>query len=143
MEPFAIPLVGELALASMTKPLFRELMRRQGIAHRSATTSAELDAHFELLKGTDRGQAFLRIMRGFERTAAKRRLYESTVRDVPYPVQALWGALDPGLTLEREGEQVRRAARLEVLDTVPAKHFLQEDQAPAIADRVAALVARS
>ena len=37
------------------------------------------------------------------------------------------------------GEQARRAAGLDEIHTVPAKHFLQEDQAPAVAERVAAL----
>jgi hypothetical protein len=31
---------------------------------------------------------------------------------------------------------------LETVHTLPAKHFLQEDQAPAIADRIASLAAR-
>lgn len=124
----------------MTKPAFRALMRIQGIAERAATPDAELDAHFDLLKRADRGRAFLRIMRGFELTAAKRRRYQAAVRDVPYPVQVLWGELDPGLKLGVQGEQARRAAGLSEIHTVAAKHFLQEDQAPAIADRVAALV---
>jgi len=37
------------------------------------------------------------------------------------------------------GEQARRATGLERIHTVPAKHFLQEDQAPAIVERVANL----
>jgi pimeloyl-ACP methyl ester carboxylesterase len=81
----------------------------------------------------------LKIMRGFERTPEKRLLYESTVRDVPYPVQVVWGAEDPALKLALHGEQARQAAGLEEILTVPAKHFLQEEQAPAIAERVAAL----
>ena len=56
-----------------------------------------------------------------------------------YPVQIVWGADDPALRLEVHGEQARRAAGLEEIHTVPAKHFLQEDQAPAIAERVAGL----
>jgi pimeloyl-ACP methyl ester carboxylesterase len=83
----------------------------------------------------------LKIMRGFERTADKRALYESTVRDVPYPVQIVWGSDDPGLKLSVHGEQARIAAGLEEIHNVPAKHFLQEEQAPAIASRVAALAA--
>jgi pimeloyl-ACP methyl ester carboxylesterase len=61
------------------------------------------------------------------------------VRGVPYPVQVVWGADDPALKLSVYGEQARRAAALERVHTVAAKHFLQEDQAPAIAERIAAL----
>lgn len=141
MEPFARRRIGEVYLRTLTKPAFRLLMRLQGVADMSAVQSAELDAYVDLLKRVDRGAAFLRIMRGFERTPAKRALYESTVRDVPYPVQIVWGDRDPALKIDVEGEQARRATGLAEISRVPAKHFLQEDQAPAIADRVAALAA--
>jgi pimeloyl-ACP methyl ester carboxylesterase len=78
-------------------------------------------------------------MRGFERTPAKRRLYESTLRAVPYPVQVVWGELDPALKLSEQGEQARMIAGLSEVHTVRAKHFLQEDQAPAVAGHIAAL----
>jgi pimeloyl-ACP methyl ester carboxylesterase len=110
-----------------------------GIRERSATPAAELDAYVDLLKREDGGRAFLKIMRGFELTAAKQRLYEGVVRDVPYPVQVVWGADDPALRLSVYGEQARRATGVDTVHTVPAKHFLQEDQAPAIAERIAAL----
>ena len=139
MEPFAHRGLGELWLASMIKPVFRELMYYAGIRDRSATPAAELDAYVDLLKREDGGRAFLKIMRGFERTAAKQRLYEGVVRDVPYPVQVVWGADDPALKLSVYGEQARRATGVETVHAVPAKHFLQEDQAPAIAERIAAL----
>ena len=38
-------------------------------------------------------------------------------------------------------EERRRALGLEAIECLPAKHFLQEDQAPALADRIAALAA--
>jgi haloalkane dehalogenase len=68
-------------------------------------------------------------------------LYETTVRDVPYPVQVVWGADDPALKLSVQGEQARPATGLDEIHTVQAKHFLQEDQAPAIAGWVASLAA--
>lgn len=139
MEPFARRGVGELWLASMIKPVFRQLMYYAGIRDRSATPPEELDAYVELLKREDGGRAFLKIMRGFERTAAKQRLYLGVVHDVPYPVQVIWGADDPALRMSVQGEQARHATHVDALHTVPAKHFLQEDQAPAIAEQIAAL----
>ena len=59
------------------------------------------------------------------------------------PAGALWGARDPALKPGVHGEIARRAAGLERLETVPGKHVLQEDQAPAIADRVARLAGRA
>ncbi len=79
-------------------------------------------------------------MRGFERTAEKSALYASALRG-PYPVQVVWGEHDPALPMSDQGEKARRLAGLDEIHTVPGKHFTPEDQAPAIADRVAALAA--
>jgi len=143
MQPFAVRGVGELWLASLTKPAFRQLMHMQGIGNHDAVTNAELDAYVELLKRDDGGRAFLKVMRGFERTAEKQELYERAVRGVPYPVQIVWGAEDPALKLGVQGEQARRITGLETLHALPAKHFLQEDQAPAIAELIARQVETS
>jgi haloalkane dehalogenase len=132
--------VGELWLAAVNRPLFVALMRWQGVADRSVP-AVELAAYLHLLKRTDGGRAFLKIMRGFELTTAKRDLYRSVVRDVPYPVQVVWGARDPALRLSVHGRQAARATGTQVY-TVPGKHFLPEDQAPAIGERVAVLAAR-
>jgi pimeloyl-ACP methyl ester carboxylesterase len=139
MEPFARRGLGEVYLRTLTKPAFRTLMRLQGIQDMSAVTSAELDAYVDLLREGDGGRAFLEIMRGFERTPEKRRVYESVLRDRPYPAQIVWGANDPALKLAVHGEIARRAAGLEQIHALPAKHFLQEDQAPALADHIARL----
>jgi haloalkane dehalogenase len=138
MEPFARRGIGEVYLATLAKPAFRPLFYLQGLENRSATAKEEIDAYVDLLKRDDSGKAFLKIMRGFERTAVKQALYESALRDVPYPVQVVWGAKDPALPLEKHGEAARRIAGLDEIHALPAKHFLQEDQAPAIAERVAA-----
>lgn len=139
MEPFARRGIGEVYLRTLTKPAFRLLMRRQGVEKPSAVPNAELDAYVDLLRDGDGGRAFLRIMRGFERTAEKQRLYQDVIRTGRYPVQIVWGANDPALKLVLHGEQARRAAGLDQIHTVPAKHFLQEDQAPAIAEHIARL----
>lgn len=139
MEPFARRGIGEVYLRTLSKPSFRLLMGLQGIGDRSKVPNEELDAYVDLLKREDGGRAFLKMMRGFERTKEKRDLYVSTLRDVPYPVQIVWGADDPALKLSVHGEHAREAAGLEQIHTVPAKHFLQEDQAPAVAERVAAI----
>jgi haloalkane dehalogenase len=139
MEPFRHRGIGELWMKSLNPPVFRFLMRLQGIGDRTAVSEAELDAYLALIKGPDRGRAFLSIMRSTERTAAKQALYRGAVRDVPYPVQAVWAADDPTMTLAVYGEKARAAAGLPRVDTVPGKHFPQEDQAPAIAAKIAEL----
>ena len=140
MEPFAIRGLRFVWLRSLNRPSWRALFHLQGIKDHRAVPGAEIDAHLELLRRGDGGRSFLRIMRGFERTREKRDLYASALRG-PYPVQVVWGEDDPALKLSVQGEQARRAAGLDEIHTVPAKHFLPEDQAPAIAERVAALAA--
>jgi pimeloyl-ACP methyl ester carboxylesterase len=139
MEPFARRGIGEVYLRTLSKPAFRMLMRLQGIEDPSALSREEMDAYVDLLREGDGGRAFLRIMRGFERTAEKQALYEGVLRDGRYPVQIVWGAKDPALKLDVHGEQARRAAGLDEIHTVPGKHFLQEDQAPAVAQHIAGL----
>jgi pimeloyl-ACP methyl ester carboxylesterase len=141
MQPFAWPFIGELWLAALNRPLFVALMRWQGVKDRSVP-SVELAAYLDLLRRVDRGKAFLQIMRGFELTTQKRLLYESVLRDVAYPVQVVWGADDPALRLAVHGAQAARAVGVDQVLTVPAKHFLPEDQAPAIATSVDSIAAR-
>jgi haloalkane dehalogenase len=142
MEPFARRGIGEVYLRTLTKPAFRLLMRLQAVKDTSAVPKEELDAYVDLLREGDGGRAFLQIMRGFERTPEKRRLYAGVLRDARYPRQIVWGADDPALKLATEGEAAKRAAGVDEIHALPAKHFLQEDQAPAIAARVAAIAGR-
>ena len=141
MKPFAVPGVGRAYLKAMNKPVFRLLMRQQGVEVHSAVSPAELDAYLDLLRKGDGGAAFLKIMRGFELTRAKRDLYVGALRSGAFPVQVIWGDRDPALTLARHGEAARRAAGVPDIIRLPGKHFLQEDQTPALADHIARLAA--
>jgi pimeloyl-ACP methyl ester carboxylesterase len=139
MKPFATRGIGELWLASLNKPMFRTLMKMQGVADPSAVPVEELDAYVDLLKRNDRGAAFLKIMRGFERTREKQDLYERVVSSDRYPVQVVWGEQDPALPLKTHGEHARKIAGLDRVITLPGKHLLQEDCAEQLADHIADL----
>lgn len=139
MEPFAKPRVGELYLKSLVKPAFRALMALQGVNDRRAVPGEEIDAYVDLLKRGDGGRAFLKIMRGFERTIAKADLYRGVVSSDEYPVQVVWGENDPALKIGVHGVAAQRIAGVETIHRTPGKHFLQEDCAPQIAERVLAI----
>jgi pimeloyl-ACP methyl ester carboxylesterase len=139
MQPFRYRLLGEAWLKGLNKPMFRFLMGLQGIGDAHATSGAELGAYLDLMRGDDGGRAFLRVMRGTERTPQKAALYRSAVRDVPYPVQIVWAVDDPALRIDVYGEQAREATGLERIARIPGKHFPQEDQPAAMADQIAAL----
>ncbi len=141
MRPFALPGVRRLYLATFTKPTARLLMSMQGIGDTSRVTSHEIGAYVDLLKRVDGGRAFLRMMASFESTAEAEHRYRAVLRS--HRVQIIWGENDPALKVEVEGEAVRRLAGVDSIHRIPGKHFLQEDQAEAIAELVAAFVRSS
>lgn len=140
MQPFAMRGIGPAYLKTLNKPLFRRLMRLQGIANPDQVPNEELDAYVDLLRGDDGGKAFLKIMRGFELTRAKRDLYVGTLSSGAFPVQVVWGDRDPALKVGTHGEAARRACGADQITRLPGKHFLQEDQSPAVAAAVAEFI---
>jgi haloalkane dehalogenase len=141
MHPFSIRGVGEICLRTMNRWAMSELFYLQGIRDRAATPRQELFAYYELLKREDGGRAFLRIMRGFELTEAKQRFLWEGLAERSYPAQVIWGAQDPALPLK----QMRTVSEVLGVDDpreLPAKHFLQEDQAPALAGAIGAIARR-
>lgn len=140
MRPFAVRGLGELWLRATPRPLFAALFRNQGIADRRAISTAEIYAHHALLMRLDRGRAFLRIMRGFELTEEKQRFLWQGLADRPFPARIVWGERDPALGID-EMRIVQRVLGVEQPELLPAKHFLQEDQAAALAYAIADHVA--
>lgn len=141
LRPFTVPVAGEAWLPMLRPPVSRWLFRRVGLADAAAMTDAEVDAHFALLRRYDEGRAFLRIMRGFELTRAKQDFYYDGLARRPYPAQVIWGRDDPVLGETRRREVV---SALKVTSPVmlPGRHFLPEEQAPALALAVAELADR-
>jgi haloalkane dehalogenase len=138
MRPFRWPVAGELWAAGMAPPAFRFLMKLQGIGDTSQVSKAELNTYLALMKGDDRGRAFLKVSRSAQTTPEKQELYRRVVGSRSYPVHVLWAAQDPAMPVGTYGEKARAAAGLPAIDRIPGKHFPQEDQAPAIAAHVAA-----
>jgi haloalkane dehalogenase len=140
MRPFAIRGLGEAWLAMLQPSLGAQLFYMEGIEDPSATPRHEVQAHIHLLKHRDRGRAFLRIMRGFELTAEKQRFLWDGLAERDWPARIIWGERDPALGLDRL-EVVEKVLRTDDTILLPAKHFLQEDQAPAIANAIGDLAA--
>jgi pimeloyl-ACP methyl ester carboxylesterase len=140
MAPFTVAGVGRVWLSSLNPWVFSRLFYLQGIADRSAVPRHQVYAHYELLKRVDRGRAFLRIMRGYEPTQAKQRLLWEGLAKRPYPARIVWGERDPAIPLvQMRGAQEALGVDDPIL--LPAKHFLQEDQAMAVAQAIADLAA--
>jgi haloalkane dehalogenase len=151
-ELSSVPYPGELFArfagrmpGVMTRPdVWRLMMRRVGVADPGALSDAELDAWRVLAVAPDGGAGYLRIMRGL-RAGHHHEGYPVVLdqRRTTYPVSVLWGALDPILTLRRQGMAVLRATGLPSMTVVPGKHYLQEDHPGAVAELVAATAARA
>jgi haloalkane dehalogenase len=137
MDLAAPPLIGPLWVASIRPPVARWLFYMQGIGDRSATPAHEVDAHFALLHRDGGGRTFRKIVRGFELTEEKERFYTEGLSDVAWPATILWGDRDPALGVDRR-RAIEDALGLEA-KVISAKHFLQEDQAPPVADAIARL----
>ncbi len=137
MEPFAHRGIGEAWLASMNRFSFPPLMWWFGLQRRDAVSRDELLAYVPLLKGDDCGRAFLQIMRGFERTPEKERLYVDALRAADYPIRIVWGAKDPAIPLRKEGARIADTLGGLPVHELPGRHFFQEDCAPQIARHVA------
>ena len=139
MRPFRWPVIGEPWAAGMVPLAFRFLMKLQGIGAFSQVSKAEINAYLTLMKGDDRGRAFLKVSRSAQATAEKQGLDRQVVGSRSYPVQVVWATEDPAMPVGTYGEKARAAAGLAAVDRIPGKHFPQEDQAPAIATRVASI----
>ena len=140
MAPFGVRGIGEAWLAALQPGPGSELFYRTGIEDRSATPRHEVQAHIHLLKHRDRGRAFLRIMRGFELTEAKQRFLWEGLAERSWPARVLWGERDRAIGRDQL-EAAAKALDTDDVTLLPAKHFLQEDQAPAIANAVGDLAA--
>lgn len=129
-------------MVALAQPLgISELFYLQGVKDRSAIPRHEVFAYHDLLKRGDGGRAFLQIMRGFELTEAKQRFLWEGLAERPYPAQIVWGGEDPAL---KRKHLITVGEVLAVPDPIvlPAKHFLQEEQAPAIAGAIGSIAER-
>lgn len=137
MDLAAPQVLGPIWVATIRPPVARWLFYMQGIADRSATPAHEVDAHIALLHRDGGGRSFRQIVRGFELTREKERFYTEGLREAGWPATILWGERDPALGPERR-RAFEQALGVEAT-ILPAKHFLQEDQAPAVATAIAEL----
>ena len=136
MRPFEVPGLDRIWLAQMKfRPMFRILMSMQGVQDRSKVSNEELNAYVDLLFGDDEARAFLNMMKSFETTSEKSRLYQSVVSSDRYPKQIVWGENDPALTYSSYGKTAERLTST-TAKRLPGKHFLQEDQYDAIAESI-------
>ncbi len=138
MKPLAWPWIGPHYLKKMNVALFTTLYRRYGLIR--DLPSAEIHAHWQLLRLGDSGRAFLQIMRRFEVSHEFERGIHQSLRQRQYPIQLFWGRHDRALPLQREGLEAREILGLEMMHQLPGGHFLQEDCPDIIAQQISLFV---
>jgi haloalkane dehalogenase len=140
VRQLTVPVAGRAWLALLRPPVSRLIFRRVGLADPAAVTNAEIDTYAALLRRGDRGRAFLRIMRGSELTSDKQTYFYEGLAALACPAQVIWGRDDPALGDARR-QAVQDALGVDDPVLLPGRHFIPEEQAPAIAAAVAGLAA--
>lgn len=143
MRPFEIPVLGEIELLSLQHPTWQLMFNKMGVNDSSNIPTNEINAHIDILKMKDGGDAFLKIMKSFEDSEEFRTLCYKAVQHVPYPVQAIWGVDDPFLTLKEKGAEIKKAAGLLEIHELSSRHFLQEEKPLEIVKKLVEIIHRS
>ncbi|UJH91767.1 alpha/beta hydrolase [Antarcticibacterium sp. 1MA-6-2] len=136
MRPFEKKILGEAELAMITHATWPVMFSKMGVNNAHQIPAEEQKAYVDLLKKEDNGKAFLKIMRNFPGTNEDRELCYRAVKQVSYPIQAIWGADDPALKYEHYGEEIKEIAGIKEVSLLPSKHFLQEEVYNEIAELV-------
>lgn len=143
MRPFEKPVLGEAELAMVKHPTWQLMFSLFGVKDSAGIPKEEINVYVDLLKREDEGKAFLKIMRNFDHRPEFRDLCYKAVQNVPYPLQAIWGTDDPGLTFDHYGEEIKKVAGLKDVHQLKASHLLQEEEPAAIAEKVEEIIQRS
>ena len=139
MRPFSVPVLGRLWVLQMNSPIIFPFFRWKGIL--AGPNYAEIRAYGDLLVLGDGGRAFRKIMGRFETTREFEERILPPLRDREFPAQIVWGKHDTELPVTSMGSDVKRALDLQTeIHQVEGKHFLQENCAAEIAERIALLV---
>lgn len=143
MRAFEKKILGEAELKMITHTTWPLMFSKMGVNNSDDIPKEEIKAYVDLLKRVDDGKAFLKIMRNFSDSPEFRDICIKAVKDVPYPVQAIWGEDDPALTLERYGEEIKEYADLDSFHKLPSRHFLQEEVPEQIAEKISDLAKKA
>lgn len=136
MRPFEKKILGEAELALINHTTWNAMFSNMGVNDSDLIPKEEINVYVDLLKREDDGKAFLKIMRNFEDSEEFKNICIKAVKQVPYPVQAIWGKDDPALKYERYGKEVQELAELDKITLLPSRHFLQEEVFKEISDLI-------
>lgn len=143
MRPFENAILGKIELATLQHSTWELMFNKMGVNDSSGIPKEEIHAYIDILKREDGGKAYLKLMRNFDDSEEFRRLCYKAVQNVPYPVQAIWGADDPFLTLDRYGREIKEVAGLPEIHKLNSRHFLQEEKPDEIVAKLEEIIQKS
>jgi len=143
MRPFEQKVLGEAELLTLTHATWPLLFSQMGVNDMDCSPKEEIKAYVDLLKREDNGKAFLKIMRNFNQTEEFQRLVLTALKDVDYPIQAVWGKDDPALTYDHFKEELEKFTDTQETHLLASRHFLQEEVHEEIAEKIDELIKRS
>ncbi|WP_373056106.1 alpha/beta fold hydrolase [Zunongwangia sp. H14] len=143
MRPFEKKILGQAELKMLTRKTWPLMFSTLAVSTASGIPENEIKAYVDLLKREDNGKAFLKIMRNFASSKEFQNLCLQAVQNTPYPIQAIWGKDDPGLTYERYGKEIKEYANLETITLLSSRHLLQEEVWEEIAAQIDALAKKA
>lgn len=136
MRPFEKKILGEAELKTVTHATWPIMFSQMGVNDTSNIPSAEIKAYVDLLKRNDEGKAFLKIMRNFNKTDKFQALILKALKNVDYPIQAIWGKDDPALTYEHFSKELEKYTDTQETHLLSSRHFLQEEVYKEIAEKI-------
>ncbi|MBZ9730866.1 alpha/beta hydrolase [Salegentibacter sp. JZCK2] len=143
MRPFEKPVLGDIELATLKHLTWQIMFNKMGVNDSSEIPKNEIYAYIDILKRGDGGDAFLKLMKNFDDSEEFRSLCYRAVQNVPYPVQAVWGADDPFLTLDHHGQEIKKVAGLSEIHQLSSRHFLQEEKPMEIVAKLEEIIQKS
>ena len=143
MRPFEKKVLGEAELISITHATWPVMFSQMGVNNSSCSTSAEIKAYVDLLKREDDGKAFLKLMRNFNQTEEFQNLVQTALKDVDYPIQAVWGKDDPALTYDHFSKELEELTDTQETHLLSSRHLLQEEVHEEIAEKIVDLIKRT
>lgn len=141
MSMLRVPGLRELAFSGMSPSVLQVLFKRIGVSDATVVDHELMESYLYLLRQGGGRQSFLSIMSGFDLSESHGHYLREGLLSLETPIQLVWGERDPAIP-KAQLEYIRQALPLRAAHLLPAKHFLQEDQAELLAAHIAEFAAQ-
>ncbi len=139
MNLYRMPLFRHVAIQMNSVTAYHALMRNRGVYKRDSIDREDIATYLDLLTSGNGKSTFLKIMAGDDISAEFNALLRGGMKELDAPVQVLWGEKDVAIPFF-QAEYLRDELELAAFHTLPAGHFLQEDEPLELSRLIAELV---